>query len=235
MKKISIAIAIPSPDRVPVEFAFDSLPGIISYTKNNLKQLGDLFITYQVGVRTDKNRNIMLKKIIERGGVDYVLWLDSDMIYPDDIICRYMEVDFDVIGCLYFKRPKPHDPVAFVNNPNNPKKPYYAIHPSNIKMGKWYPVDAIGYGGMMVSMKVYEKLEDKKWTKYGKNYHLPYSAEDNLTHDLIFCRDVKKAGFSIKLHGSIRPAHLGVKAITEELFYFYHQKPEEKEVKVKIK
>ena len=81
-------------------------------------------------------------------------------------------------------------------------------------------------------MKVYYKLGQKKWTRYGKNYHLPYPAVDNLTHDFIFCRDVQKAGFKIELHGSIRPAHLGVKAVTEDMFYFYHEKPEQKKVKV---
>jgi len=232
---VNIAIAIPTEEKVPIEFALDSLPGIISYTKKNLKGLGDLHLTYQAGVRTDKNRNIMLKRIIEKENIDYLLWLDSDMIYPDDIICKYMEQEFDVMGCLYFKRPKPHDPVAFMNNPNNPKKPFHAIHPSNIKLNTIYPVDALGYGGLMVNMKVYKALGQKKWTRYGKNYHLPYPTKNNITHDLVFCQDVKKAGFSIKLHGSIRPAHLGVKAITEETFYFYHEKPEQKKVIVKKK
>ena len=71
----------------------------------------------------------------------------------------------------------------------------------------------------MVSTKVYKALGDNKWHNYGKNFHLPgYNNPDGLTHDLEFCKIVKEAGFSILLHGSVRPSHIADYPIDESDF-----------------
>jgi len=235
MKKVNILIGIPTPERVHVVFALDNLPLIIAYTKKNLKNLGNLFITHQTGIRTDRNRNIILRRVIEQKKVDYILWLDSDMLYPIDIICKYMQVKFDVMGCLYFKKPPPHDPVVYIRNKTSATKPFAALHPSGIKENTIYTVDGIGFGGMMVNMKVYEALGRKKWMHYGKNFHLPYDAKDRLTHDLQFCEDVQKAGFKIALHGSVRAGHITDTAIDEEMFNIRQGKLAKANVEVIVK
>jgi len=216
----NILIGIPAPDTVPTIFMFN-LTNIIAYTKRNYKDLTDLVVATNSGVRTDRNRNYILKRAMAEN-IDYILWLDHDMIYPVDIICQYMRTKFDVIGCLYFKRPVPHDPVVFIKNKTNTKKPYNAISPSSLLPDNVYPVDAIGYGGMMVNMDVYKKLGQKRWTHYGSNYHLPYEAEDRGSHDMTFCEDCKAAGYKILVHGSVRAGHIVQKVITEDDYRFYH-------------
>lgn len=218
-KKVNIAICIPSSGKVDSAFALDNLPMIIAYTKKNLKNLGDLFLTYHEGVRTDRNRNVMLKRCLEREPkIDYILWLDEDMLYPHDIICKYMEEPFDIIGCLYFKRSEPYNPVGYVSGPN-PLKPYRNIIPHTIKEDEVIIVDGLGYGGMMVKMDVYRNMGEDKWTHYGKNFHLPYDTEDSLTHDLQFCKDAQKAGFKLLLHGGVRPGHISSYVVSEKDFY----------------
>lgn len=171
------------------------------------------------GVRTDANRNSILKQAIEDGTVDYILWLDVDELYPKEIIQRYIDdtkelgQTIDVIGCLYFKRSYPYDPVAYTYSGEH-IKPYKTLLPSAVEADKIYEIDGLGYGGMMVSMRVYNKLGKKRWTNYGVNFHLPYEVEEHITHDLIFCRDVKTAGMSVKLHGAVRPGHLATVPIT---------------------
>jgi len=171
------------------------------------------------GVRTDANRNSILKQAIEDGTVDYILWLDVDELYPKEIIQRYIDdtqelkQTIDVIGCLYFKRSYPYDPVAYTFSGEH-IKPYKTLLPSAVEADKIYEIDGLGYGGMMVSMRVYNKLGKKRWTNYGVNFHLPYEVEEHLTHDLVFCRDVKRMGMSVKLHGAVRPGHLATIPIT---------------------
>ena len=51
-------------------------------------------------------------------GADYVLWLDSDMTFPPDVLERMMKVldeheDIDILSGLYFRRATPFTPVAF--------------------------------------------------------------------------------------------------------------------------
>ena len=157
------------------------------------------------------------------GGVGDACFHNCDMIFPADIIERFLEVKkFEkepaLIGCLYFKRTPDYNPIGYVDS-DNPQQPYRPVMPQLIQKGKIYEVTGLGYGGMMVPMAIYEKMGVDKWTHYGDNFHNPHATSGNLTHDLEFCRSVKKAGFKIFMHGSVRPGHIGEKLITEEDFY----------------
>lgn len=216
-----LLIGIPSPEYVHNEFAFGNLPDIVSHTRFVYPDI-KITIAHRNGTRTDANRNHILKKAIEDGTVDYILWLDCDMIYPPDIVERYFDLhkqgrNIDVIGCIYFKRSRPFDPIVYKYSDQDNKdiKPYKTILPSVMRKDSIYEVDGIGYGGMMVNMKVYEKLGKKRWTVYGSNFHLPFDCPDHMTHDLTFCKDVKDAGMTINIHGDVRPGHLASIPITE--------------------
>lgn len=212
---MNIAIGIPTPDLVNPNFAIVNLQGIISYTRSNFAALDKLVVVTQGGVRTDRNRNIILEQVIAAGDFDYILWLDADMLYPHDIICKYLEKDFDVMGCLYFKRTTPYAPVAYIKG-ENPLRPFRPIDPLQLPINTVVQVDGLGYGGTMVSMKVYEGLGEKKWTRYGSNFHLPFDSEDHLTHDLVFCQDAQAAGFQIMLHTGVKPGHIAEYVVTQE-------------------
>lgn len=208
---VKIAIGCPSPDKVPAEFIHNLL-GIMSYTKAHSDY--ELHYVYKTGVRTDRNRNIILEQAI-KNGMDYILWLDTDMLYPHDIIIKYMEKEFDIMGCLYFKRADSYDPVGYVNGdrPGVFKPLDVRLLPKN----KVIEVDGLGFGGMMVNMEVYEKMGQDKWMHYSHNFHLPYDTEEpKLTHDLQFCIDAKRYGAKILLHTGIKPGHLAEIPITEK-------------------
>lgn len=181
-----------------------------------------MIIKQQAGVRTDANRNLMVKELLEEYQVDFILHLDADMIFPPDIIERYLEANelekVDVIGCLYFKRVHPYTPIAYTLSTDKDKniKPYRQIHPRLVERGRVYEVEGIGFGGMMVARHVYDRLGDKKWAVYGTNFHIPEPLEDKLSHDLNFCKAVREAGMSVRLHGSIRPGHIGEILIGED-------------------
>ena len=233
---MKILIGLPTPDTVPVEFALGSLPDIIAYTGKNLKNLDNLAISYVKGVRTDRNRNVILKRAIEDGGFSHILWLDVDMVYPRDIICQYFNVEkgFDIIGCLYFRKHPPYPPVGYIKNNKNPELPFSVLDPKLLESDKAYEVDGLGFGGMMVSMKVYEKMGRKKWMHYGDNYHLPYKTKGRLTHDLQFCQEAQEAGFKIGLHGGVRPAHIATTFITEDV-HNSHREARMKEIAKQVK
>ena len=221
-----IGIGIPTPDSVDPDFGLGNLQEIIAHARNAIKGV-EIFVRYQTGVRTDKNRNEILADFIEmKPKLDYILWLDTDMIYPVDIIERYV-VDgnkmgrVDLIGCLYFKRSEPYQPIGYIDS-GNPETPYSPVLPQGIDHGKIYEnVTGLGFGGMMVGIHVYEKLGKKKWMNYGKSFHIPEryrigrQKNQGLTHDLEFCKLCKNNGFNIWLHGSVRPAHIGRKKVTE--------------------
>lgn len=221
-RKWKIGIAIPVPQSVHPDFAIGSLNKILSHTKAKLPK-SNLIVRYQAGVRTDSNRNSIVKEMLE-DKVDFILHLDADMVFPPDIIERYLEANelekVDVIGAYYFKRFYPYNPIAYTLSTDEDKniKPYRQIPPSLVEKGRVYEVDGLGFGGMFVARHVYERLGDKKWAVYGANFHIPEPLEDKISHDLNFCKVVKEAGMSIRLHGSVRPGHIGEILITEKDF-----------------
>lgn len=207
-----ILIGIPSSGLVKSEFAFNNLPQIVSHAK----KLPNVYIAImsQRGVRTDRNRNEIIQSALQNE-FDAILWLDEDMLYPENIVEKYVESNKDIIGCLYFRRSEPHPPVAYVLG-DNPKKPYLAIDLENLPIDNLVEVDAIGYGGLFVKTTVYDFMRDKKWTHYGENYHLPFECEGRLTHDLQFCKEAKEHGFKVYMHTGVKATHLGDKYITEK-------------------
>jgi hypothetical protein len=208
-----IGVGIPCPEFVNSSFAFDNLPMVIGTAR---KAGHEMYLKYQSGVRTDKNRNVILQEFLN-AGLDYVLWLDADMMYPHNIVEKYLEADFDVIGCLYFKRVHPFDPIAYITNPDaTPSAPYMSIDPSKIPDNAIAEVDGLGFGGMMVRMEVYKGMGEDKWTHYGDNFHIPEPRAEQMTHDLVFCRDAQRHGFSIKLHTGVKPGHISTQVITQK-------------------
>jgi hypothetical protein len=46
---------------------------------------------------------------------DYVLWLDSDMMFPDTTALRLLSHNKDIVSCNYMKRSKPMNTVAYTD------------------------------------------------------------------------------------------------------------------------
>ena len=210
---MKVGIGIPCPDRVHPDFMMN-LVDIVKHTKQ------ETIVRKETGVRTDRNRNELLQQFI-KDQVQYILWLDADMIYPNNIVETYLKAKADVIGCLYFRRERPHLPIGYIDS-GEKENPYRPMLPQMVHFGKIYNVKGLGFGGMMVNMKVYHKLKKKKWMNYGKYFHIPKNERnekqklEGLTHDLQLCKNVLNHGFKLKLHGSVRPSHIGDKFVTAE-------------------
>lgn len=170
----------------------------------------------------------MIEKALQ-AGMDYILWLDADMSYPADIVCKYMEHKFDVIGCIYFKRKHPYDPVLYVDG-TNPVKPYKMVDPTSLPKDTVVEVDGLGFGGVMVNCDVYKKMGKDKWMKYGDNYHLPYETENQLTHDLVWCKKAKEYGHKIYVHTGVLAGHVKDQEIGIDDYIKAHQETQKKVV-----
>lgn len=212
---VKLVIGVPTPENVPVKFA-SNLVDIMFTTQREVKDLKRLDFIYSTGVRTDKNRNVILDKAINED-FTHILWLDADMIYPTDIVKTYIEAkpDLDVMGCLYFKRAHPYDPIGYVKG-DNPLRPFQHIDPSKVPDDTILIVDGLGFGGVLVNLDVYRGMGDDKWMVYGSGFHLPFDNENGITHDLLFCRKAQEYGYQILLHTGVRPSHLMTKEVTME-------------------
>jgi len=215
--QVKLVIGVPSPENIPVKFTHN-LIDIMFTTQREVKGLERLDFVYATGVRTDKNRNVIIDKVLNED-FTHILWLDADMIYPADIVKTYLNVspEPDIIGCLYFKRAYPYDPIGYVKNEEyDPIKPFRYIDPNLVPDNSALIVDGLGFGGVLINLDVYRKMGEDKWMNYGSGFHLPHKNENALTHDLVFCRKAQEYGYKILLHTGVRPSHLMTKEVTIE-------------------
>ena len=102
-----ILIAVPCMDQVPAPFC-QSLA--------MLRKVGDCVLSMQMGSLIYTSRNSLAMKAIQTEA-DYVLWLDSDMVFEPDTLERLMktltENNLDIVTGLYFRRVPPYSPVLF--------------------------------------------------------------------------------------------------------------------------
>jgi hypothetical protein len=213
-KFIDILIGMPCPQWLAPE-VLDNVLGLISYTQNNAPV--KLHFAYAKDNRADRSRNKILFEYLKSGHkVDYILWLDADMLYPQDMIVRYLtEKNIDILGCLYFKRGYPTAPIIYMKKRYPDKvRPYWAVDPTLLPQDKIIEVDAVGFGGMMVNTKVYERMGDKMWHHYGPNFHIPIKMEDQASHDIQFCKEAQEFGFKIKIHLGVQAGHISDRVIS---------------------
>src|SRR5262245_3241795 len=97
-----VAVAIPSYDMVHADFAM-ALALMAASTRD--AQLVFVNVKYSV-IAAARN---YLVAAAQRFAVQWVLFLDSDMIFPSDLIPRLLAHDKDIVGGVYRRRSHPTD------------------------------------------------------------------------------------------------------------------------------
>jgi hypothetical protein len=206
-----VFIGMPTPEVVSVNFV-DSLLGVVSEAKADGHYVETMFMQ---GVRTDKNRNEMVKYFLDNN-FDYLLFLDTDMTYPKDIVRKYIGSGKELIGGVYYKRSYPHFPVVFALRENGH---FQSVDPTVWGKNQIIKVDGLGTGGMMITRSVFDKITasgQDYWFNYGLNYHIPGAKTDIATHDLVFCKKFLDAGGEVFVHTGVQMNHVAVEIVTEQ-------------------
>lgn len=185
-RPLRVCVAIPSHDMVPVTFAYD-LGQLMSFTMAAMPEGTHLGITMVPGTYIHQARQQLLAAVREQG-VDYVLWLDSDMRFPKEALVKLFQRQKDFVGINYSTRGLPPQFVA-------------------IKRGGWKSyedrgeklvtdedstgleeVDALGFGCVLMRMAAFEDLPDgEPWFWYELVHDNRHIGED-----VYFCRLAKE-------------------------------------------
>ena len=133
-------------------------------------------------------------------GVDWVMWLDSDIIYPANIISKLMSTNKDMVTGIYHKRIAPYTPCVYklVEDKLQP----YLDYPED----KLFNVEAAGFGCMLMKVKVIKAVYDK----YGGCF-FPVNGVGG--EDLSFIRRAKECGIEVWCDSSVRCGHIGRQVI----------------------
>jgi glycosyltransferase involved in cell wall biosynthesis len=173
---MKIVIAIPSGTMVHADFALS----LASLAKATPKEIGVAFLSV-------KSSNICLSRNqavaqAQRGEADYLLFLDSDMSFPPDLLVRLLAgaqaTKAEVVGCNYVMRKPPFRSLV------------YGLTPA---VQGLVEVAKLPTGAMLVDLKAFEKLKRPY-------FRFPYQEEAEGVEpslggeDYYFCDAVRAAG-----------------------------------------
>lgn len=193
-------IAVPCMDQVAAPFA-QSLA--------TMNRIGECYVSFLIGSLIYESRNNLAKQAI-KVGADYVLWLDSDMIFPTDTMekmLKHMEEGKDIVSGLYFRRRNPFTPVLFKKlNAEDGSWEGYDDYPQN----STFEVEGVGFGCCMTRTSALQDLF--------LNYQTCFNPITAFGEDLSFCTRAREMGYKVYADSSISCGHIG-QIIVNEMVY----------------
>lgn len=193
---MSVAICIPSTDQVQVGFA----RCLANLTASLASQGIQFDIVMSLGSVLPQQRTEIVQKVLQKD-YEWLLWLDSDMHFPDHTFNTLSSHFKDVVAATYSTRRKPQRSVAF--------KDLEKVDERVAKGTGLQPVDAVGMGCMLVHRSVYNKVEEPWFSHLWNPDTKTFSGEDIYFCDKAIKQDVE---IYVDLDLSREVAHYGTKA-----------------------
>lgn len=164
-KVIKVAVGIPVHGDPKAKFV-QSLTAMIAYTlQSNLKdEKGD-------DIRVEMETFIVSSSMLTEGrhriffealawGADYLMFLDSDHVFPHDAFCRLWAHNLPVVGCNYARRDAPTGPTAaYWDDERGAEMNLYTTE-EKAQAGLVEPCAHLGFGVCLIHMGIINKLHD---------------------------------------------------------------------------
>lgn len=211
-----ILIAIPCMDQVPAPFA-QSL-AMIQKTEDNVAcsfQMGSLIYT--------SRNNLALQAM--KAEFDYMLWLDSDMVFQQDLLVQMKQTmderGLDFLTGLYFRRVPPFTPVLFDQLDIDENGICTWTDFKDVPEGL-FKVGGCGFGCVLIKTDVLFDVQ----AKFGEMFN-PIA---NMGEDLSFCWRARQCGYDIWCDPSLVCGHVGYTVINDKFYQSYRSVHPEMEV-----
>lgn len=206
MDEKKIFIAVPCMDMVSARFA---------QSLSTLKKSGRCVVSFLIGSLIYDSRNRLAGMALEMEA-DYVLWLDSDMVFPPDTLDRMLKVmdehpEVDVLSGLYFRRGAPFTPVLF-NKLDVGEDGNLQFEDQKDLPDELFEVAGCGFGCVLMRT---EMLLDLAAAEGGGVWFTPLA---NAGEDCAFCIRARRNGYKVFCDPTIELGHMGYAPITREFY-----------------
>lgn len=188
---MKLLIAVPTYDYIHFQFV-DCFTKLI----RKLDEDGiDYEVAFQGGTLVYVGRDKLAKKAIE-GGFTHMLWLDSDMVFTEELLDNLMFSGKDFVTGIAHSRRPPH--VSCLFNKIWPRVDRWEGHnyPSTA-----FKVAGCGFACVLIKTSVIKAVYDKNGTAF-----FPMR---ELGEDLAFCKRAGDLGFSIWAEPTAWMGHIG--------------------------
>lgn len=143
----SVSILVPTRDTVYSHFSL-SLGNLVKTTT----QMGiDVHLFFDAStILINQRENLIGQAITVKS--EWVLWLDSDMMFPPTTLLRLLAHKQDIVACNYMKRSYPFKSVAFTDT--NDWESWVPMQSED----ELVTVEAIGMGCVLMKTSIFQKL-----------------------------------------------------------------------------
>ena len=195
-KKLKIGVCVPLYNLVPSVFHKHFVSFFVHASRDY--NLG-LFQTDAVAV--DIARNALVGDFL-KSDCDYLLFLDSDIVFPSNIIDLLLKHGKDFVSALYFTRKNIKPMHRFLKGGEY-------VGAQEVKPNELVEADAVGLGCSLIKRKVIERVDSEN--KGEPLFKFDYSSRTRAVgEDIYFCKLVQKAGFRIFVDSGTLVGHYGV-------------------------
>jgi len=200
MRDCKVLIAVPAMDVMPVQTAYCML---------SLKRDCPSRFSFIVRASCADARNLLAREAIE-SGADRVLWIDSDMVFGEDLMVRLgedLDDGWDMACGLYFKRELPVTPVIYrsITMSDGKAEPYLDYPRDEV-----FPVAGCGFGAVMMKTELLKRADVFRTG--------PFTPLPHLSEDLSFCKRATDIDARIACDSRIKVGHVGQIVYGEEMY-----------------
>lgn len=204
----TVAICIPSGDTVMADFAM-ALAGMV-YRCTAFEHDGKKYDAIPLAIINTKgslvvnNRNKLVDQA-RKLGVDYLFFVDSDIVLHAHTLRRLLMLDKDIVGGTYIQREEPH---RLLGKTVDGVMLSDVMEGMPINLHEPMEVGALPGGCLLVKMSVFDAMEEPI-------FQTPAYVTDSTPwtegEDYFFCRKARELGFSIWLdwQTSMSLGHIG--------------------------
>lgn len=193
---MKILMCIPYTGYIPPQAAY-SLPAMACYARSKGIDIDMLPIGLSLVYIA---RETAAKTFLE-GNYDALLFVDSDMVCPIDMLVRLIEADKDIVSGLAFKRFPPYEPCIFKKCDREGTE-FWLDYPKGL-----IEIQGVGMACTLIKRKVFEAVP-QPW----------FFPEPNIGEDLAFCIRAREAGYKIYCDTNLICGHVGNFVVTEEFY-----------------
>jgi hypothetical protein len=193
-----IAVCTPARDMVHANYTF-CLTNMVAFHTINTMDAVALKINQGTLIQNQR-ADLCLEAMGE--GCSHVLFIDSDMTFPQDMVQRLLAHDKDIVATNCARRRMPTGPTAQRTLPDGSRELIYTM-PESTGLEE---VESIGMGVMLIKRKVFESLTEP-W------FETPWRTDKRgyIGEDVFFCRKAAAAGFKIYIDHDVSKeiGHIG--------------------------
>lgn len=179
-----IAVCTPARDMVHTMFTYDLVNMVCFHTLNTNDAVA-LKISEGTLIA---NQRAELSLDAMREGCSHLLFVDSDMRFPQDMISRLLKHDLDIVAANCARRRMPTGPTAQIYKDNGERELVWTM-PESTGLQE---VGSVGMGVMLIKAGVFKALSEP-W------YETPWRTDKRgyIGEDVFFCNKARSAGFKI--------------------------------------